>query len=774
MREDSDDELGDEDHPWEWIYEKVSDDEINNSTGRKRKAITVAEQTRTPVGARMGNFVVRIGDTVLLKSPEQGKDWAGLVCAFSEIDEDGEQEMCASIQWFCSPAELVGSRKTKDRPDVLPNESYITADFNMNPLTAINGKAIVMSQDQFLKKYVNGQPPKSKLAAARYGKTILCRRGVKQRTVDFTEEFIWEEKYRGPESMLGLVDWIKDQTKSKTKAAKIETNDQAYQDMEQGSTSQPETPRKRRKITSASTPRSSTKVAKYGTPTHKRIIIKKPLEITPLTTRFLSPSAFTSSPYAHARTNLHVSAVPVSLPCRTNEFSAVYNTLYSAITEGTGTCIYISGTPGTGKTATVREVVSALHQAVAVGDLDYDFNFVEINGMKVTEPSQSYVLLWQALKGDRVSPTHALSLLEHEFSHPSPRRIPTVVLMDELDQLVTKSQSVMYNFFNWPAQRHSRLIVLAVANTMDLPERTLSNKISSRLGLTRITFPGYTHAQLMEIITSRLSNVPGDIVDADAIQFAARKVAAVSGDARRALDICRRAVEIAGQQAAISKPTPPHTNKLRITEETDNADKENDQQHISFSNEEGDNADLQPETPTRKNRNTKFQSHQRESVQSRARVTIPTIKLAISESTTTPLTPYIRTLPLTCKLLLATLLSRHRSTGSTECLFADLITETRRIALSMPEGDPVKEFLLMRSKHNGDGGDVLLPRVDALDTAVEELAAAGVLAVETLAGGAVRGGRRRAARVRLRVEEEEVRDALRSDETGEGRALGVI
>ena len=33
--------------------------------------------------------------------------------------------------------------------------------------------------------------------------------------------------------------------------------------------------------------------------------------------------------------------------------------------------------------------------------------------------------------------------------------------------------------------------------------------------------------------------------DEDAIQLAARKVAAVSGDARRALDICRRSTEIA-------------------------------------------------------------------------------------------------------------------------------------------------------------------------------------------------------------------------------------
>ena len=48
----------------------------------------------------------------------------------------------------------------------------------------------------------------------------------------------------------------------------------------------------------------------------------------------------------------------------------------------------------------------------------------------------------------------------------------------------------------------------------------------------------------MMIIQQRLSGVPGNIVDPDAIQFASRNVAAVSGDARRALDICRHTVEI--------------------------------------------------------------------------------------------------------------------------------------------------------------------------------------------------------------------------------------
>jgi hypothetical protein len=58
----------------------------------------------------------------------------------------------------------------------------------------------------------------------------------------------------------------------------------------------------------------------------------------------------------------------------------------------------------------------------------------------------------------------------------------SVVLMDELDQLVTNKQDVVYNFFNWPTLVDSRLVVIAVANTMDLPERVMSGRVRSRLG----------------------------------------------------------------------------------------------------------------------------------------------------------------------------------------------------------------------------------------------------------------------------------------------------
>ena len=50
-------------------------------------------------------------------------------------------------------------------------------------------------------------------------------------------------------------------------------------------------------------------------------------------------------------------------------------------------CMYISGVPGTGKTATVHEVIRSIEEAQ---DELPEFTFVEINGMKLTEPAQAY------------------------------------------------------------------------------------------------------------------------------------------------------------------------------------------------------------------------------------------------------------------------------------------------------------------------------------------------------------------------------------------------
>ncbi|KAK2836080.1 hypothetical protein FQN49_006705 [Arthroderma sp. PD_2] len=756
FHEDSDDELGSEDLPWEWIYEEQQSSPVKASRSKKSGPEII--------GARMGSFECRVGHIVLLKSPEAGKDWAGIIYEFLDDYDPDSDEMVKSmnLMWFTSPDEFL-STKHKKRADALPNEQYITTDFNVNTLMSINGRATVMSKDAFYAKYPDGKAPKGKAAAAEFNKCIICRRGVKQLQGKYTDEFIWEDIFtESEEGVFNLVEFIKGAlSRARKRAPKSSSAKEKFDD------AAPSTPRKRQKTESiAGTPQSRQRQKYLTTPTHKRIKVKRPLEFTPLSTRTLSPSHFTASPYRQARNLLHVSSVPTSLPCRDTEFNSVYDSLHTAISDGTGTCIYISGPPGTGKTATVRDVIAHLNTRVLEEEMD-DFIFVEINGMKVTDPHQSYSMLWEALKGDRISPPHALDLLSREFSRPSPRRVPCVVLMDELDQLVTKNQSVMYNFFNWPALRHSRLVVLAVANTMDLPERTLSNKISSRLGLTRITFSGYKYQELMEIIGSRLENVPGNIVDADAVQFASRKVAAVSGDARRALDICRRAVEIAEQ---ISDAKAREKRKSFI---------------VAGVNMNGD-ADLEslPPTPSksasRRKASALLKSPRKADDQgpddsnkdTLPRVTIATIKQAIQEATSTPLQQALRCLPLSSKVLLAGLLARIRRTGINESTVGDILDEAKRISdaatsVSASASVNLKENLICNSQ------------VQAMGFATVDLIDAGLVVLEGDHGSKAGDGMshalgkgNRTSKVRLRIAAEDARAAFRDDPEGNMLGLG--
>ncbi|KAJ8931245.1 hypothetical protein NQ314_015864 [Rhamnusium bicolor] len=222
--------------------------------------------------------------------------------------------------------------------------------------------------------------------------------------------------------------------------------------------------------------------------------------------------------------------------------------------DGCGGCMYISGVPGTGKTATVTSVINNLLE----NDDVPKFSCANINGMRLTEPRQSYVEILKQLTGKMVPWEQAHSMLEERFTK-SKKFAPVIMLIDELDILCTKRQDVVYNLLDWPTKAKNQLIVVTIANTMDLPERLLMNRVTSRLGLTRLTFQAYTHKQLQEIVTKRLSGT--NSFNPDAIQFVARKVASVSGDARRALDICRRAAEIAETEGKNQLVNMSHVNE---------------------------------------------------------------------------------------------------------------------------------------------------------------------------------------------------------------------
>ena len=48
-----------------------------------------------------------------------------------------------------------------------------------------------------------------------------------------------------------------------------------------------------------------------------------------------------------------------------------------------------------------------------------------------------------------------------------------LLVLDEVDQLESKNQDVLYTVFEWPALNGSRLSLVGIANTLDLTDRVL-------------------------------------------------------------------------------------------------------------------------------------------------------------------------------------------------------------------------------------------------------------------------------------------------------------
>lgn len=163
-----------------------------------------------------------------------------------------------------------------------------------------------------------------------------------------------------------------------------------------------------------------------------------------------------------------------------------------------------------------------------------------------------------------------------------------VVILDELDQLLSNHQQVLYTLFEWAAAPRSRLILIGIANALDLTERflprlrcagpssltisplhhhhnppipsacvcffTLAATVTLRArGATpeTLNFTPYASDELSSILLQRLdpSNVHANdgedrvpacrdaLIDTNAVQFCCKKVANASGDARRALEV---------------------------------------------------------------------------------------------------------------------------------------------------------------------------------------------------------------------------------------------
>lgn len=212
---------------------------------------------------------------------------------------------------------------------------------------------------------------------------------------------------------------------------------------------------------------------------------------------------------------------------RTKEIAEIEHFLSDHINRRSAGSLYISGAPGTGKTSCLMTVFKKWER---------DVSFAFVNCMSVNNPSSIYAAIAQEFELHPPS-KNIVKFLEKYFLTSTSM---SILVLDEIDHL---GQDVLYSLFEWPKMPKSSLILIGVANALDLIDRLLPRLCMFRCEPILMHFHPYSREQITEILQDRLADVEGTVVKPMALQLCARKISACTGDIRKALDVCRRAVE---------------------------------------------------------------------------------------------------------------------------------------------------------------------------------------------------------------------------------------
>ncbi|KAI0594343.1 cell division control protein Cdc6 [Biscogniauxia sp. FL1348] len=296
------------------------------------------------------------------------------------------------------------------------------------------------------------------------------------------------------------------------------------------------------KPTTPTTPRFKDVLARVPvTPRHRVMsvgkISKRQTPQTPST-----PSAI-QTVYHHARQLFSRSADPGRLIGRDDERKHLRDFLQRCATPNPSGCIYVSGPPGTGKSAMVNEVTQEIVTETSTKK-------AYINCMSVKSSKDLYeTLLGQICDDSNLSETDAVTTLQKLFTPRKGSEETYLVVLDEIDHILTLDLESLYRLFEWSMQKSSRLVLVGIANALDLTDRFLPRLKSRNLKPDLLPFLPYSAVQIKTIITNRLKSLvpegsPLPFIHPAAIELCSRKVSSQTGDLRKAFEICRRAIDL--------------------------------------------------------------------------------------------------------------------------------------------------------------------------------------------------------------------------------------
>lgn len=244
--------------------------------------------------------------------------------------------------------------------------------------------------------------------------------------------------------------------------------------------------------------------------------------------------------------------IPDELPHRDKEIENIAQKSACVLRGGTPPNFLCYGRTGTGKTATIRYVSQKLSQQV-VNNKPW---WIYINCNLVSTPYRILAHIYNTISGrEKIPPTglpkdvifrKLLGLLDHKVG-----KSICFLVLDEIDILIEKSggNQILYLLTRLNENLdYCRTCLIGISNKLKFKE-TLDPRVLSSLGEEPpIVFHSYNAKQLADILAKR-AHVAffEDALDEEVIHICAALAAKEDGDARKALQLLKKAGEIAAR-----------------------------------------------------------------------------------------------------------------------------------------------------------------------------------------------------------------------------------
>eukprot|EP01084_Bolivina_argentea_P256936 432758_1 len=190
--------------------------------------------------------------------------------------------------------------------------------------------------------------------------------------------------------------------------------------------------------------------------------------------------------------------------------SIEYNKILSFITNqlllNSGNSFYICGSPGTGKSATIENIINYCQNKKNNFRKKYKLeNTIKINAMALNNVNDIYSIIYNKIaKNDiKIKSENAKIKLEKYFINSNRNKSKIyIVIIDEMDGLLENSfrQSILYNLFGWSKCKHSKLILIWYCNSIDLTDRFLPRLKERNFEPELLILEPYTKNQLIDIV----------------------------------------------------------------------------------------------------------------------------------------------------------------------------------------------------------------------------------------------------------------------------------